>query len=55
MGAPPEVWAPLFVITVFWFVIGGVLPWFVPKRNENRGNDDEFDHFMFDQIITDYF
>ncbi|XP_022246556.1 V-type proton ATPase subunit e 1-like [Limulus polyphemus] len=28
--------APVIVITLFWIVIGGVIPWFVPK-NENKG------------------
>ncbi|XP_076368565.1 V-type proton ATPase subunit e 2-like [Tachypleus tridentatus] len=28
--------APVIIITLFWIVIGGVIPWFVPK-NENRG------------------
>lgn len=28
--------APVIIFTLIWIVIGGVLPWFVPK-GENRG------------------
>ncbi|KFM78839.1 V-type proton ATPase subunit e 2, partial [Stegodyphus mimosarum] len=27
---------PFVILTLFWFVVGGVLPWFVPK-GVNRG------------------
>uniref|UniRef100_A0A2R5LC77 Putative vacuolar h+ atpase n=1 Tax=Ornithodoros turicata TaxID=34597 RepID=A0A2R5LC77_9ACAR len=28
--------APVAILTTFWFIVGGILPWFVPKGN-NRG------------------
>ena len=35
MAEPGTVW-PLVVVTFFWIVVGGVVPWVVPK-GENRG------------------
>ncbi|GFY63190.1 v-type proton ATPase subunit e 2 [Trichonephila inaurata madagascariensis] len=27
---------PFIILTLFWFLVGGILPWFVPK-GVNRG------------------
>ncbi|RDD38790.1 V-type proton ATPase subunit e 2 [Trichoplax sp. H2] len=29
-------WVPLVIFTSFWFLVGGVAPFFVPKKNPNR-------------------